>query len=121
MKIAFISAGAAGLGWSSAISVLVLLPIRSIQVNEFVRPFAEASAYLESLPHDVVILDTGSIWIGRDLVRNDPWLRNRPLLLDKGKLTPEQQAALFKDRSTVEVSFGELQRFGLKPYSADPN
>lgn len=103
------------LAWSSAISLFVLLPIRSVQVNEFVRPFAQASAFLESLPHDVVIVDTATIWIGADLVRNDPWLRNRPLLLDKRKLTPEQQAELMQARSAVEIGFEELQRFGLKP------
>lgn len=109
------------LAWSSAISLFVLLPIRAVQVNDFVRPFAEASAYLESLPHDVVIVDTSTIWIGNDLVRNDPWLRNRPLLLNKDKLTPEQQEALSKDKSVIEVNFGDLQRFGIKPYNANPN
>ena len=109
------------LAWSSAISLVVLLPIRSVQVNDFVRPFAQASAYLESLPHDVVIIDTATIWIGQDLVRNDPWLRNRPLLLDKKRVTPDQQEALSKDKSVIEVNFSDLQRFGLKPYSVDRN
>lgn len=103
------------MAWASAISIFVLLPIRAVQVNEFVRPFAQASAYLEGLPHEVVIVDTQSIWIGQDLVRNDPWLRNRPLLLNKENLTPEQQAELMQARSTVEIGFAELQRFGVKP------
>ena len=109
------------LAWSSVISLFVLLPIRSFQVNEFIRPFAKASAYLESLPHQVVIVDTATIWIGNDLVRNDPWLRNRPLLLDKNRLSPDQQEALAKKESVAEISFGDLKRFGIKPYNADPN
>ena len=109
------------LAWSSAISLFVLLPIRSVQVNEFVRPFAQASAYLESLPYEVVIVDTATIWIGQDLVRNDPWLRNRPLLLNKQKLTLEQQARLLNERSVIEVGFDDLQRFGLKPYVVEAN
>ncbi len=109
------------LAWSSAISMFVLLPIRAVQVNEFVRPFAQASAYLESLPHDVVLLDTTSIWIGQDLVRNDPWLRNRPLILDKAKTTPAQREAVAKNNSVIEVNFSDLQRFGLKPYQDDRN
>jgi hypothetical protein len=109
------------LAWSSAISLFVLLPIRAGQVNDFIRPFARASAYLESLPADVVIVDTTSIWIGQDLVRNDPWLRNRPLLLDKRKLTPEQREALSKDNSVIEIGYEDLQRFGVKPYNVDQN
>lgn len=110
---------ARALAWSSAISLFVLLPIRAVQVNEFVRPFAEASAYLETLPAEIVVIDTASIWIGQDLVRNDPWLRNRPLLIDKAKISPDQQAALAKEKTVIEVNFSDLQRFGLKPYQAD--
>jgi hypothetical protein len=108
------------LAWSSAISLFVLLPIRSVQVNEFVRPFAESSAYLESLPQDVVIIDTASIWIGQDLVRNDPWLRNRPLLLNKERLTADDIISLARDHTVVEVGFEDLRRFGMKRYSEDP-
>jgi len=107
------------LAWSSALSLFVLLPIRAVQVNDFVRPFARASAYLESLPQDVVFIDTAGIWIGSDLVRNDPWLRNRPLLVDMDRITPEQRAALASGKSTVEIGFEDLERFGIKPYNLD--
>jgi hypothetical protein len=102
--------------WSSVISLFIFVPIRFAQVNEFIRPYAQASAYLESLPQEVVIIDTASIYIGQDLVRNDPWLRNRPLLMDGDKLTAGQKMTLLKERNAIEVGISDLKKFSLKPF-----
>lgn len=102
------------LAWSSLASLLILVPMRGLQVSQFVRPFAQASAYLAHLPADVVIIDTATIWIGADLVRNDPWLRNRPLLLDKSRLSADQQAALAQNYRVLDINFDDLRQFGMK-------
>lgn len=109
---------ARSLAWSSILSVLILLPIRLIQVNDFVRPFATASAYLAHLPQKVVIVDTASMWIGQDFVRNDPWLKNRPILVNRARLTPESERALRKDRGAIVVGYDDLAKFGIKPRPA---
>ena len=64
---------------SAAVSLLVLLPLRLWQVDRFVRPYRIADARIAAIPADIVIIEHGGRWFANDLVRNDPFLRNRPL------------------------------------------
>lgn len=65
----------------TAASVLVALPVRAWQVNRFLTPYARASAVIAKTEADVVLLDDRGVWYGQDLVRNDPFLRNRPVVV----------------------------------------
>lgn len=61
--------------------VLVGLPLRALQTESFVRPFAQADQYMNSLDTDFIFIDGRDIWFGVDLTRNDPLLRNNPKVM----------------------------------------
>lgn len=72
---------------SSGIAILVLLPAHAIQAHHFSMSYARASAAIEQAPTDLVFVDDRELVFGRDLVRNDPFLRNRPKVLSLTLLT----------------------------------
>jgi hypothetical protein len=79
---------------SLAFSVLFVLPLQSRQVFDFIRPYAQASAEIRRVPADVVIVDPTDLRYGQDLVRNDPFLTNRPKVMHIAALTDGQVRAL---------------------------
>ena len=79
---------------SLLLTALVQWPLRMVQVERFVRPFALADAYVRSRPASVVVVRPEASWFGRDLVRNDPLLRESPKVLSAAGLTPADSAAL---------------------------
>jgi hypothetical protein len=84
----------AGFAVVAAASLLVLLPIRAWQARGFLHPYATAEAAIRRTRTGVVFVDDNGIWFGQDLVRNDPYLRNRPLVMNIGALTPGQVQGL---------------------------
>jgi hypothetical protein len=66
---------------SGLLTVLVQLPVRAWQVERYVRPFAQTHDYVSRIDADVVIVDPTITWYGIDLIRNDPFLRQRPKIL----------------------------------------
>jgi hypothetical protein len=66
----------------------------------------------------VVLVYGDSIWYGRDLIRNDPYLRGQPVVLAAQLLTPAGRAAIERAYSgrVVEVTNTELLRLGLTPW-----
>lgn len=90
------------------------LPLRSYQAEAFVRPWAEASEYLASLPVELVFVDSLDIWYGYDLVRNDPFLRNSPKLLAIDRLTEPDLALLCAENTFALVDAARLQPFGMR-------
>lgn len=65
----------------SAVSLLVFLPLRGMQVAEKVGPRAAVQARLAAIDADVVVIPTRGLYAGYDFVRNAPDLSNRPLLV----------------------------------------
>ncbi len=102
------------LGAATAFSLLLAFPVRSFQVSEFVAPFARASAYLETRSADFVLFDPQSVWYGQDLVRNDPFLRNRPLVLSLPALGTSDIPTLAAMGRTVMVTPREMAVLGLR-------
>ncbi|MBR0674349.1 hypothetical protein [Neoroseomonas soli] len=94
------------------LSLLVLMPWRFLQVEERIRPRAEAAAFIERLDAEVVLVDVSDIWFGVDLVHNDPFLRNRPLIMAAPVLSEALRAAL-QERRVVVVRPADLVPFGL--------
>jgi len=94
-------------------SILVQVPIRAIQIETFVRPFADSMAYVRSLSPDVALIDRTSAWYATDLVRNDPWLTNTPKVMLHDKLTEAQLAALRTTDTVDSVDAAELERAGM--------
>jgi hypothetical protein len=88
--------GATRVGFAAvaAISLFGLFPLRAWQVHRFVHPFASAEAAIRRAPTQVVIVDETRVWYGVDLVRNDPFLANRPLVFSLADLGEDQVRAL---------------------------
>jgi hypothetical protein len=83
-----------GLGLAILVSLAVLLPLRAVQAYRFVTPYAVASERIARADADVVILDSGDRWFGWDLVRNDPFLRHRPIIVHARSLRTAEARAL---------------------------
>jgi hypothetical protein len=100
---------------STVLAVLVQFPLRCLQVESFIRPFAGSAQYIQSLPYSFVLIDPTEVWFSQLLVRNEPFLRNHPKILFTPYLN-EDQLAKIKTLGTVHsVKPEELARFGLHP------
>jgi hypothetical protein len=95
-------------------SALVLLPLRAWQAKSFVSPYAAASRAIARTDADVVLVDDRGAWFGSDLVRNDPFLRNRPVVMHLTALKPEQVLELCRTRKVVMFDALDARRFGVR-------
>jgi len=100
---------------SLATAVMVQVPLRFVQGERFVRPYAAAYRNLAARPARVVLVYADSIWYGRDLIRNDPYLRGQPVVVAARMLSREGRRAIEAayPGQVVEVRDGELLRLGL--------
>jgi hypothetical protein len=107
------------------ISIFVQLPLRWTQVERFVRPYARAAAVVHAMPEDMVALDPLDAWYSADLIRNDPFLENRPIMVALFNLTPAEIVTLRKNGSARFLTRNEFARLGLSTnrpndYRRDP-
>ena len=107
---------------SFATALLVQVPVRFYQGERFIRPYAAAYRYVASRPARVVLVHGDSIWYGRDLIRNGPYLGGQPVVLAARMLTREGRAAIEAayPGQVVDVKDGELLRLGLTPWIQRP-
>jgi len=95
------------------ISFCVQLPLRCFQAEAFVRPFARAAAVFHTLPTQTVAFNGLEAWYSADLIRNDPFLEDRPLVVSLYGLTPAAVTALQKMGSARFITRDDLTRLGL--------
>jgi hypothetical protein len=100
---------------SFATALLVQVPLRFWQGERFIRPYAAAYRHIASRPARVVLVYEDSIWYGRDLIRNDPYLRGQPVVLAARMLSREGRARIEAayPGQVVEVKDGELLGLGM--------
>ncbi len=112
----------AGIGAEKAVNFLIVtlafalfiqFPIRCVQAESFVRPFASGMRYLESRPESFILLDETEVWYSQDFVRNDPFLRGKPKFLFSRTLSDDQLKQLNRLGTIHKVEPEELVRFGL--------
>jgi hypothetical protein len=99
-----------------AIAVAVQLPLRLRRVEAFVRPFAATTQFVRDQDAAAVILWSDSIWYGRDLIRNDPFLRS-PVVV-RGDETISSRLDSLRQRfpgRVVEISTDQLIALGMTP------
>lgn len=96
-----------------AASILIMLPLRCFQAETFTRPFARAAAAIAAMPNPVVALDGRDCWYCYDLIRNDPFLEQPPIVISLSRLTPESVAALEKTPGVQFLDRAALAHFGL--------
>lgn len=103
---------------STLLAVVVQWPLRAVQLERFVRPFARATEYTATRPESVVVVYPDSSYYGRDLIRNDPFLRNSPKILS-GPLLGDTGLQLLKIRFPGRVHQlrpAELARLGVPTF-----
>jgi hypothetical protein len=100
------------------VAIVVQVPLRFAQGERFIRPYAAAYRHVLGQRADVVVVHGDSIWYGRDLVRNDPFLRGQPVVMQARFLTPSMRAAILAAHPgrVADVKDGELLRLGLTPW-----
>lgn len=92
---------------------LGLLTLRCVQAESVIRPFARASAAIHSMNVEVVGVNPYDAWYSADLIRNDPFLENRPKVTALLRLSL-QEVDTFSEAGTAHfVSPAELQSLGL--------
>jgi hypothetical protein len=89
---------------SLILSVAVQLPIRAVQIERFVRPFAATSRMISSTGAAAVVIPTGLVWYGPDLIRNDPFLSGPVMVAASSDAAQEQ-------RQWLGAHFGTSVRF----------
>lgn len=102
------------------LSIFLQLPLRCVQAERFVRPFAHAAAALHALPYDIVALNPRDAWYSADLIRNDPFLEKRPVIVSIFGLTTTSVAALSKNGSVRFITTDDLAAYGLSTARPDP-
>ena len=102
---------------TSIVMLALALPIRAVQVEQSVRPYASADSYIKQIDADIVLLDIKSGWYSQDLVRNEPDLTNRPLVMALQTLGAEQIKRLCQGHDTKYILFDTLSWLGIQPAS----
>ncbi len=100
---------------ATCISLFLLLPIRSIQVRSFTTPYSKADRSINRTDADFVMIDTISGYNSRDLLRNDPYLKKRPIRVDHLSLTPKMYQAFIERGSCVVFDSNDLTKNGILP------
>lgn len=72
---------ARGMIVASGVFALCTLAVHLAQVRAMATSYIEAQKAIEHTDADYVVVDDRDIWFGQDLVRNDPYLRNRPKVM----------------------------------------
>jgi len=108
-----------------AASLLIQFPLRCFEAERFVRPYARTAAAIHAIPKDIVAFDWLEAWYSADLIRNDPFLEQRPIIVSIFQLTPEAVAALEKNGTARFITRDDLTRLGMfttrrNDYGYDP-
>jgi hypothetical protein len=87
---------------TAAAALVIQLPLRVWGVNKVMGPYRNGYEWMSSLPYDVVIYPSQSVAWGRQLVRNEPFLRNRPIIMDYPMMKSAQINGL-EERKELKV------------------
>jgi hypothetical protein len=99
---------------SVGVFAFVQLPLRASGVTRVVAPYRDGFAWMSSLPYEAVVYPSQLVLWGRQLVRNDPYLVNRPKILEALALSDTTIARLRRDSTRVRfISRADLRAHGL--------
>jgi hypothetical protein len=99
----------------SAVAWLVLLPAHAKHAHDFATPYFRAAEAIEHASTDLVIADRSGFVFAEDFVRNDPFLRNRPKVLDLTLLDEADLADLCARYSISMLGRRQGLAFGISP------
>ena len=104
------------MGATTAAALLILLPVHALQMHGYLSPYTRANAAIGASKSEAVVIETISIYHGIELIRNDPYLRNRPLIFDIEQLD-EPMIRELCSRMSVSVFDGkEAARYGVTTF-----
>ena len=103
----------------AALLVAVGIPLRALQTEAFVRPYADANRYIHALETEVVLVDAARVWFSNDVIRNDPYLTGQPVVLSYLYLTPEQLRQVCGRYSVTVIDHDDLARFDIPMVDRD--
>lgn len=98
---------------TAALALFIQLPLRAMEVRHEVGRMARAYREICASKADYVVIDSVQGWYSRDLVRNDPWLRQSPIILFKLRLTPEMLERLKKEGTLETISRERFRRLDI--------
>lgn len=98
----------------TAFSGLILLPLHAAQMHAHIAPFARAQAAIAKIDAEAVVVETVSAYYGIDFVRNDPFLRNRPLVFDIGELDEALTRELCARMRVAMFDGRDAAKFGVQ-------
>jgi hypothetical protein len=97
----------------SAVACFVLLPAHAKQAHDLVEPYARASRAIEQAKTDIVIVDESKLLFAEDLVRNDPFLRNHPIVLALTNLNDANIQYVCEHYHVETFDFGQATALGI--------
>ncbi|HUF56849.1 MAG TPA: hypothetical protein VMM55_09860 [Thermohalobaculum sp.] len=97
----------------------VMIPLRAVRIEAVVGAYADATAFVERQESTVVVIDPYRIFYGRDLRRNDPFLRNRPVVLTLDAIPKALLEDLCADHSVSLVTAEDVAPFGVPTFTAE--
>jgi hypothetical protein len=101
------------MGATTAAALLILLPVHALQMHGYLSPYTRANSAIASSKSDAVVIETISIYHGIELIRNDPYLRNRPLIFDIELLDDALVRELCSRMSVTVFDGKDAERFGI--------
>lgn len=105
----------AAMALASVIALCVWLPVRLVQVHDFIRPYARAEQAIAGSGADVVIVDPQGLWYADDLVRNDPFLQKGPKVMHRLMLSERQVEDLCARYRVAWFDRASGEAFGMHP------
>ena len=78
-------------------SLFVQFPLRCFQAEDFVAPYARAAEEFHNSDVDLVGFNPFDAWYSADLIRNDPFLRERPVTICIYSMNEAEEARLQKN------------------------
>jgi hypothetical protein len=102
---------------STAAALVVQIPMRAAQVHRVAAPYARTYDWMTHLPAKVVLFDSEDAMWGSMLLRNDPFLRNSPVLALQYVFPPSVISDLQQryPGGVHVVTRAELLHLGLEP------
>jgi peptidoglycan/LPS O-acetylase OafA/YrhL len=97
----------------SVATLLGSLPFLMWQTHKFVDPYARVNRMIETIPADMVVVETEGTSFAIDEVRNQPDLSNRPIRLAGKSLTPADIRILCRRGSIAFVDVLQMHSMGL--------
>ena len=98
---------------TTATAVFFLIPIHAWQMYSYISPYTRANAAIVALKEEAVVIETISIHNGIELIRNDPYLRKRPLTFDIGLLDEKLVWELCSRMSVTVFDGARAERYGI--------